>query len=116
MRRVFLLFVVVTSMLWQTTAVAGPGLLAHGEELAHAMLHWQEEAHHHHDDGSFHQDDSEESILHVALDSAVSAALIWTAPSVKVARFDAPEPPGFSLQQLPEPTLEGLRRPPKLHL
>lgn len=113
MRQALALFVLI-SMLAQA-AMAGQ-LSMHGSaaSLAHAALHWNEEAHHHHDDGSLHQDVSDESIQHIQSDGWLSAASL---PACHLCHGLALPP--FTEHDLtsgpapPAPYLEGLKRPPR---
>jgi hypothetical protein len=116
MRRSAILFVMLFAMLWQSVAMARPGSAVNVlADLEHAVLHWQQEGHHHHDDGSFHLDDSPASTFHVLADQlTVTTALLPT-----VAHHFPPcvsEPPGgMHGARVPDPFLDGLLRPPRVH-
>jgi len=114
MRRLSVLLVVLIAMLWQSVAMARIGssvnVLADAE---HAALHWQGESHHHHDDGSYHLDDSKESTQHVVTDH-LSASLAMTAPSSHdFAPLESADHRGLHETRVPNPTLDGLLRPPR---
>ena len=113
MRRGLVLLLLLTSLFWQTLTVAGQRVaFAQGEDLSHALLHWQDSAHHHPDDG-FHPDDGDDGVQHVTLDDALQTAALlpWLPPCA--------DPGGpavlVSLQQQgqPPPFLEGPTRPPR---
>lgn len=102
------------AMLWQSMAMARVGSTVNVlANLEHAALHWQGEAHHHHEDGSYNLDDSNESVRHVVTDH-LSVSLEMAAP----ASHDFPVL-GSALQAdvrtaaFPNPTLDGLLRPPR---
>lgn len=103
------------ALLWQSVALARVGSTVNViTDLGHAALHWQDQAHHHHGDGSYHLDDSDESAQHLAADH-LSASLAMVAPSP----HEFP-PPGSAAAGgvhetgVPDPTLDGLLRPPRL--
>ncbi len=115
MRNFFLIAVLLSSVLFQSVAWAHQLVKVHaGSDLAHAKMHWDAEAHHHHEDGSLHQDDSDASLDHLNAEAASSLpglasadlfALPTGAPVAAVAYLSSPPP---------SPTLESLRRPPRL--
>lgn len=82
-------------------------------DLQHAALHWQGEAHHHHEDGSYHLDDSKESVQHVVTDH-LSVSLAMAAPSLhELPSLGSAAPGGLRATPVPNPTLDGLLRPPR---
>ncbi|MBC7734900.1 MAG: hypothetical protein H7306_23895 [Bacteriovorax sp.] len=102
--------------LWQAvpTARVGSTVNALTHDLAHATLHLQKKAHHHREDGSYYQDDSKESVQHVVADhlnaSLALAASYWhDFPHLRSAAPDA-----LHERLVPNPTLDGLLRPPRL--
>lgn len=116
MRRSAVVLVILLAMLWQSVALARPGSTVNVlADLEHAVLHWQEEGHHHHDDGSFHQDDSQASTLHLLSDhlSAPTALLPAVAPHFPPSA--SARPGGLHDARVPDPFLDGLLRPPRLH-
>lgn len=115
MRRRFAIFLVLLSVLWQSFAIAGQATaFADAEEVAHAALHWQEEGHHHHDDGSVTQDDSDESLQHLAFDGCLSTSVLWQSASFSFAPVGGAPPLIADEAAIPSPHLAGLRRPPRL--
>lgn len=116
-RKTVVLILVLVGLTWQAASVGGQGaLLGAAQDLAHAVLHWQETGHHHEEDGAYHADDSDESARHVALDEALSApalrsetlALAWMPPGLA---------PPVHRDAVPLPYVpDGPRRPPKLTL
>jgi hypothetical protein len=115
MQRSLALILLVVSFFWQALSVAGQlPLLAPSEEMEHAALHWQQASHHHHDDGTLMVDDSSASVLHVAADGLAGAPPAWAGDRF---RFQAPGsavPDAGDALSLPQPILDGLRRPPRL--
>lgn len=114
MRRSAVLLVMLFAMFWQAVAVARVGSTMNAlADLEHTALHWQKEGHHHHQDGSYHLDDSNDSAQHVLSDHlSATAALMVSAP------HDFPPPasaaPGSMHETVvPDPTLDGLLRPPR---
>ena len=114
MRRPIVLLVMLFAMFWQSVALARMGSTVNAlTDQGHAVLHWQEEGHHHHADGSLHQDDSKESVHHGVCDH-LSVSLAVAAPSsheFPIPLFAAPN--GVRESVVPEPTLDGLLRPPR---
>jgi hypothetical protein len=115
-RKTFTILLVLSSILWQTVATAGQGmLLEHAEGLAHAVLHWEKQGHHHHDDGSVDQDNSPESVQHILADAQLNTtgvlpALRGTALPGFGSCTRAPGPDSA----LPPPFLEATEQPPRL--
>lgn len=103
------------AMLWQSVAMARVGSTVNPlADLAHATLHWLEEAHHHHEDGSYHLDDSKESVQHMVTDH-LYASLDMVAMSLHpFSRLGSAAPDGLNGQGVPNPPLDGLLRPPRL--
>ena len=114
MRRLPVLLLILIAMLWQSVAMARIGSTVNAlADMEHAALHWQAESHHHHEDGSYHLDDSNESAQHVAIDH-LSATLAMTAPSSHdFPPLGSAAPGGLYGTPVPNPTLEGLLRPPR---
>ena len=114
MSRLVVLLVVLFAMLWQSVALARVGSTVNViADLEHAALHWQEESHHHHEDGSYHLDDSKESGQHVLCDHVcATAALIPSSPHV-FSSLGSTAPGGLHETLVPDPTLDGLLRPPR---
>lgn len=83
-------------------------------EVAHAEMHLESEAHHHGEDGVAHQDNSQESILHMLADAGSGTAALLSFPqlSLHFGRLSAPAVTDESAG--PPPYLDGLRRPPRL--
>jgi hypothetical protein len=116
MRRSAVLLFVLFAMLWQTVALARVGSTVNVlADLEHAALHWQEKSHHHHDDGSYHLDDSLDAAQHVLGDhvTATTALLMTAAHDLPRTRSAAPH--GLGATVAPDPTLDGLLRPPRSH-
>lgn len=114
MRRTATLFVMLVAMLWQSVAMARVGSTVNPlADLTHAALHWQQEGHHHHEDGSYHLDDSKESAQHLVMDH-LSASLVAAAPlSHDFAPLGSTAPVGLQATRAPNPSLDGLLRPPQ---
>lgn len=114
MRRI-LHAVLMLCLCWQSLASAGMGiLLADDDEIAHALLHFEGEAHHHDEhDGDFHQDSSASSVQHSMGDAGLFApALMPTATAVAVG-FSSPRPHEGPWIRVPLQVPQGLDRPPK---
>lgn len=102
------------AMLWQSVAMARVGATAHAvADLEHAALHWQEEGHHHHADGSYHLDDSTESVQHVLSDHVSAAAALVASSSQGFPPLGSAALGGLHDTLVPNPTLDGLFRPPR---
>lgn len=82
-------------------------------DLNHAALHWQEQGHHHHDDGTHHLEDSSESAQHLAADHLGSSLAIAAMTSHQFPALGATVPGGLRHARAPNPTLDGLLRPPR---
>jgi hypothetical protein len=110
-----LLVLVAFLLCWMGMSVApahAQADLAADAEAAHAAMHWNQEAHHHHD-GGVHQDDSDESIAHVAADHGCCAvALPSLAPSLADVTPDEILTIGVQ-RSSPTPFLDPLLRPPR---
>ena len=114
MRRSAVLFVMLFAMLWQSVALARVGSTVNAlADLEHAALHWQEKAHHHHEDGSYHLDDSKESTQHVLTDHVSATAALMVALSQDFPLQRSAAPGGLHDTVVPNPTLDGLLRPPR---
>jgi hypothetical protein len=115
MRRALTLFLVLLSFCWQAAAMGDAAAPREsGADLAHALLHWGEQAHHHHDDGSLAVDDSDASLAHVHLEGAASCVAILGAPGWAPAAFAAQAPPDHASARPPSRALPALRKPPRL--
>lgn len=115
MLRRLMLALLFASAFWQALAIAGRATaFGKAEEAAHAMLHWQEQAHHHHDDGSVALDESEESTQHVLVDGCLGATAVWFAASIGVVFSGADRPAAVAAAPPPWPHIDGPRRPPRL--
>lgn len=114
MRRSTVLFVLLFAMLWQSVALARAGSTANAlADLGHAALHWQEEGHHHHEDGSYHLDESKESAQHVLSDHVSATAALMVPASHAFPPPGSAAPGGLHDRLVPDPTLDGLLRPPR---
>jgi hypothetical protein len=115
MLRIFGLLLLVTSLLWQSAAMAGGQLLPElAEDAEHAALHWQERAHHHHDDGSYDAHDGDAgAFVHVHFDGASGGAALPARTPGVMAGPEAAAPSFHYFVALPWPPLPGLRRPPR---
>ncbi len=102
------------AMFWQSVALARVGstvnVLADQE---HAALHWQEEGHHHHDDGSYHLDDSKDAVQHVLSDHVTAASALLVTAAHDFPPLGSAAPGGMHDRLLPDPTPDGLLRPPR---
>lgn len=114
MRRTAVLLVMLFAMLWQSLALARAGSTVNAlADLEHAVLHWQEEGHHHHEDGSYHLDDSNESVQHVLSDQVGATAALMLAASRDFLPMGSAAPGGLHDTAVPNPTHDGLLRPPR---
>lgn len=117
MSRRFGLFLLLLSFFWQAIALAGQmPLLESAQEREHTVVHMHEVAHHHHEDGSLTYDDSSDSNTHVAMDGATGSALVWHQPVLSWLQPSSDPCPPALTSTLPNPPLDGLRRPPRLYL
>jgi hypothetical protein len=115
MSRCAVLLTVILAMLWQSVALGRVGSTVNVlADLEHAALHWHGEGHHHHDDGSYQLDDSNASAQHVLCDhvNTMPALLIIASPYFPPLGSNAPG--GLHEKLVPDPTLDGLLRPPCL--
>lgn len=102
------------SMLWQSVAMARVGsTVSATADLSHALLHWQGEAHQHHDDGSYELDDSSESLQHAMTDHLNASLALAVAGPHPFPPLGSAAPDGLHAQGLPNPSLDGLLRPPR---
>lgn len=115
MRRRLTTFLLMLCMCWQSLAYAGAGVLvAEGEELVHAMLHFEGKAHHHDGhDGDFHQDESPASVQHAMNDACVFAPALLADVSLPLLSVCAAPPAEAHASEPPLPILSGPERPPK---
>ena len=115
MQRSLALVLLMTSFFWQALSVAGQApLLAPSEEMEHAALHWEQTGHHHHHDGSLKVDDSTESVLHIAADGVTSAPPAWFDDPFRLETPGSAAPDMADTVSVPQPVLDGPRRPPRL--
>lgn len=113
-RKGFLVAFLAASLVFQSLASAGGGMIAHaGEGLAHAVLHWEKDAHHHHDDGSFHEEDSDQSRRHLNADCALCVAALTSSPAASLPPAIPATANDFAFPAVSPPVLEGPRRPPR---
>ena len=109
-------FVMLFAMLWQSLALAPLGSTVNAlADAEHAALHWQDISHHHHDDGSYHQDDSKESAQHLLGDQVSATVALMTTAAQALPPLASAAPRGLNQTRAPEPTLDGLLRPPRPH-
>lgn len=116
MRKTFTILFLLTSILWQSIAMAGQGMVYdHAEGLAHAVLHLEKDGHHHHDDGTYHEDSSDQSSQHIQADDCLSVTELLPpvfCPALPQLGLPAP---AKGLDCAPAaPFLEGPMRPPRL--
>lgn len=116
MRRSTVLLILLFALLWQSLALARAGSTVNAlADAEHTALHWQGKGHHHHGDGSYHLDDSPEATQHVLIDHVGAAAALWNdATSARIPTGSA-TPTGVHDGPVPNPTLDGLLRPPRSH-
>jgi hypothetical protein len=115
MRRRLTNFLLMLCMCWQSLAYAGVEVLvAEGQELVHAMLHFEGEAHHHDGhDGDFHQDESPASVKHAMTDACVFAPALLADVALPCLTIYSAAPAGIHVCAPPPPFLSGPERPPK---
>ncbi len=120
MRRRLTTFLLMLCMCWQALAYAGSAVvLADADEVAHAAMHFEGEAHHHDDDdgledGDIHQDDSLASALHLMDDACVFAPALIPVVHLPLPRLQPDMPVASTATAAPPPFLDGLERPPRL--
>lgn len=116
MLRSAVLVAMLLAMFWQSVALARVGSTVNVlVDVEHAALHWQEESHHHHADGSYQLDDSTESTQHVLCDQVCAAAASLASSPRDFPSPQAASPGGPHETVAPDPTLDGLLRPPRVH-
>lgn len=114
MRRSAVLLAVLFAMLWQSVALARVGSTVNVlADLEHTALHWQGEGHHHHEDGSYHLDDSNDSAQHVLVDHLCASVALMVTASHEFSSQGSAAPGGLRETRVPDPTLDGLLRPPR---
>jgi hypothetical protein len=115
MRRRLTTFLLMLCMCWQSLAYAGAEVLvAEGQELVHAMLHFEGEAHHHDGhDGEFHQDESPDSVRHAMNDACVFAPVLLIDALLPLLSISSDPPLEACSTEPPRPFLSGPERPPK---
>ena len=102
------------AMLWQTVAVARAGSTMNvSAGVKHAALHWQEVGHHHHQDGSYHLDDSNDSAQHLLCDHLSATAAPMVSAPHDFSPLASAAPGSMHETAVPDPTLDGLLRPPR---
>lgn len=115
MRRRLTTFLLMLCMCWQSLAYAGVEVLvAEGQELVHAMLHFEGEAHHHDGhDGEFHQDESPDSVQHAMNDAGVFAPVLPIDAVLPLLTISSDPPADAHATEPPPPFVSGPERPPK---
>lgn len=115
MKRATTVVLLLIAMLWQSVAMARVGSTVNPvSDLAHAVMHWQDEGHHHHDDGTYHVDESSESVQHLITDhSCTSVALLPDMPA-EMPDMGSALPRTRCESAGPNPFLAGPLRPPRL--
>jgi hypothetical protein len=115
MARRVVAFLLTLCMCWQSLAYAGAGVLvAEGQELVHAVMHFEGEAHHHDGhDGDFHQGESPASVKHAMNDACVYAPALLTAAVLPLLTICSEPPADAAASEPPLPVLRGPERPPK---
>lgn len=113
MARLFTLIALLVCLCWQSVASAHAVVAPQQDgDLAHALLHWSDEAHHHHD-GDIHLDDSDASVSHVLSDHVCSGAAPPCGPLLLSDASPGEALPVTAQEQAPTPYLDGLLRPPR---
>lgn len=117
MFRRLITFFLMLCLCWQSLAYAGAGVLvAEGEELTHAVMHFEGHAHHHDGhSGAFHQDGSPDSMQHGMDDACVYAPALLADLVLPLLVVGADAPMESLSSDPPLPFLLGLERPPKLN-
>ncbi|MFY3386089.1 hypothetical protein [Paracidovorax sp. MALMAid1276] len=106
-------------LLWSVIcqAFGAPRLAGFGHDGAfdasHVQMHVQGAAHHHDDEGLAHQDDSQESLVHMLSDGGPSSAALLPCPQFSLSFTPTPAPAVAAHALGPPPYLDGLRRPPR---
>jgi hypothetical protein len=114
MHRTAVVVALLFALLWQSVALARIGSTVNVmADLEHAALHWQGAAHHHHDDGSYHRDDSTDAAQHVLSDPMTATPALLATASQHVPALASAAPGGVHGPHAPDPTLDGLLRPPR---
>lgn len=119
MRRRLTTFILMFCMCWQALAYAGAGVLvAEGDEIVHAMLHFEGAAHHHDDrdhdhDGGVHQDESPASRQHLMDDACLFAPALLHVVELPLPVLQSGAPAPTAEGSAPRPYLRGLERPPR---
>lgn len=114
MRRTAVLLVMLFAMLWQSVTMARVGSTVNAlTDMEHATLHWHHEGHHHHADGSYHLDDSNESAQHVLSDQVSATVALMVAGVHDFPPLGSAAPGSLHETLVPNPTVDGLLRPPR---
>lgn len=114
MGRSAVILALLFAMLWQSVALARVGSTVNAlADLEHAALHWQDAAHHHHEDGSYQLDDSTDSVRHVLIDPVGTTAALLASPSSAFSPLGSTAPGSPHVEPVPNPTFDGLLRPPR---
>jgi hypothetical protein len=114
------IFFMMLCMCWQALAFAGSAVvLADADELAHAVMHFEGEAHHHDDHASLdeagiHQDDSPASTQHLMDEACVFAPALIPVVHLPLPALQPDLPVATIATAAPPPFLDGLERPPRL--
>lgn len=114
LRTATLLLVVLALLVQSSGNILGIERAGGEQSVKHALMHWLNDSHHHHSDGSVHEDGSDESAWHVAMDhgggsSAVQFAEV-SGPHSAPPRLEPAAPRAHLAAQ---PLLEGPLRPPR---
>lgn len=115
MLRRCLSFMLTFCLFWQSLAFAGVEVMLVDEsEQAHAVMHFEREAHHHDDHGHVSPEtDAQAGVQHLMCDACLFALALWPASTpvfLPVGRDALTE---FARQEAPPPCLSGLERPPR---
>jgi hypothetical protein len=117
MRRGCTAFLLMLCMCWQALAHAGVAVALAGEAgRAHALMHFEGQAHHHHDNGDtdvVHEDQSLASAEHMASDCGPHATALAACAEVNLPQLAPQMPTAPAATPPPPPCLAGLERPPK---
>ena len=114
MRRTAIVIAMLFAMLWQSVALGRIGSTVNAwTDAEHAALHLQDKSHHHHEDGSFHLDSSSESAQHGVIDHLSPSLAMSPASSHALPPSGSFAHRGLHDVVAPNPTLDGLLRPPR---
>lgn len=114
MHRRAVVLLMLIAMVWQTVALARPGVaLDVFADREHAALHWHGDGHHHHGDGSYHLDDSNESVQHVLSDHGSGTAGPLLSSPHRFPAVSRAARQHHAVGRVPHPFVEGPLRPPR---